>query len=104
LITVDIAGYTFDDMNKCIDCAESWVVAGLVKEGHDRHTLETAYTVEELFNLYAGYVGIDRAYADSNDFPVPFSCEQAQTDASWATHDSDNPPRCTCGNDFMGEF
>lgn len=59
---------------------------------------------EALLDVLAGLWDIDRAYADSDDFPVPFSGQQAYTDASHAALDGQAEPRCQCGNDFLGEF
>lgn len=100
MILNDIAGYTFNGEYKCFDCVESWVVGGLIKQGYNQHTLETAYTIEDQLNEFADYVGIDRDYVDSNVFPVPFSRARAETEASWAAYEGDNAPRCQCGNEF----
>ncbi len=104
MITSDIAGYNHDTEHKCSECVRTWVIGQLRREFVTSWHGWSGWTTEELLWALAGVQNIDREYADSEDFPVPFSHAQAQTDASWAAHDGDNPPRCTCGNDFMGEF
>lgn len=103
LITAEIAGYTHDTENKCPDCVRDWVEAQLRREGHGRFGFDGS-TTEDLLNSLAGLWDIDRDYVDSNDFPVPFSGQQACTDASWAAFEGQDNPTCTCGNDFLGEF
>lgn len=103
MITVEIAGYTFDTENKCPDCVRDWAIAQLRREGYGRFGFD-ASTTEDLLNTLAGLWDVDRDYADSNDFPVPFSGQQAHTDASHAALDGENAPTCQCGVDFLGEF
>lgn len=103
MITVEIAGYTLNAENKCPDCIRDWVEYELRREGHGRFGFDGS-TTEELLFMLAGLWEIDRDYADSDDFPVPFSGQQAYTDASRTAFDGEHAPRCQCGNDFLGEF
>lgn len=101
MITVEIAGYTFDTENWCPECMAAWARLRLMDEGYWQ---TTGKTTEELLTLLAGLLDIDRDCADSDEFPVPFSGQQAETDASRAAFDGEHAPRCQCGNDFTGEF
>ena len=103
MITAEIAGYILADDSKCPDCTRDWVVYHLRKEGHGRFGFDASVT-EDLLNMFAGLSDVDRDYADSDEFPVPFSGQQAQTDAARAALDGDNAPTCQCGVDFLGEF
>lgn len=109
MITTEIAGYTFNDDNYCPECVAgiarqvlwTWVThAGVLSEHPEFHT----WDAETLLQIWANAEDVDREYADSEDFPVPFSGQTAETDASHAVLDGDSVPTCACGNDFTGEF
>ena len=99
MITAEIAGYTLAAENHCADCM------GDIARAHVRAVGgATDCDTEAAIALWAAMESVDREYADSEDFPVPFSIEQARHDAEWAEHERDSIPRCKCGNDFLGEF
>jgi hypothetical protein len=103
MITGEIAGYSFDTENKCVDCIRAWAIAELIKEGHGPSGGGLGKTTESLLDLLAGIWDIERSYTDSEDFPVPFSDQQAETDRGWALHDGVSPSTCdtpNCGESF----
>lgn len=98
MIGAEIAGYTHDTENKCVDCVRTWAVKQLQREGYS--PVLTEWTTEGLLNALAALWDVDRDYADSDDFPVPFSRQTAETDLSWADHEGASPDRCPCGESF----
>jgi hypothetical protein len=102
MITAEIAGYTLAGNNVCSDCVRDWAEHQLRRESH-RFGFGTT-TLEDLLNALAGLWDVDREYADSEDFPVPFSYQTAQADVDSAVHYGEPTPHCNCGNDFTGEF
>jgi hypothetical protein len=103
MIFAEIAGYTYKAELKCRECTYTYALVALHDMGYNPPGI-TAWTVEGLLNALAALEGVDREYVDSEDFPVPFSGQQAEHDAGWAAHEGETPPRCQCGNDFLGEF
>lgn len=99
MISAEIAGYAHEGENKCTECVWSWALIQL-DDMQYRPAGLTTWTSEGLLNALAGLWDVDRDYAESDDFPVPFSGAQANTDASHAAHDGDNAPKCQCGNEF----
>jgi hypothetical protein len=100
LITVEIAGYTYDTENFCPYCIEPRIKALLIDVG-DATIWGDSCDAEQLLDRLAGLLGEDRSYWDSNDYPVPFSGQQAHTDASHAALDEDHEPCCSqCGESF----
>ena len=109
MIKVEIAGYTFNGDKYCADCIAAmvrqvlwnWTThVGVLSEHPEFHT----WDAETLLQLWANAENVDREYADSEDFPVPFSGQTAKTNQSWADHEQTGVLRCQCGNDFLGEF
>jgi hypothetical protein len=101
MITAEIAGYTHDTENKCVECVAAWARLNLMNEGYWQ---TTGKSTEELLSLLAGLWDVDRAYVDSEDFPVPFSGQTAESEADRAILEGSSPETCQCGNDFTGEF
>jgi hypothetical protein len=107
VITAEIAGYTFNADNYCPECVHIWAIVNLEDENYRPDRPLTQWTTEGLLNVLAALWDVDREYADSNDFPVPFSGQTAEHDLGWALHDGESIPVCAgsnCGNDFTGEF
>lgn len=107
MITAEIAGYTFNADNYCPECIREWVLFKLGTEGYQSPVDISTWTTEGLLNALAALWDVDRDYADSNDYPVPFSGQTAITDKQLAVCDGDPTPRCAgngCHNDFTGEF
>lgn len=107
MITADIAGYTFNDHNFCVECTHVWAIAALERESYRPDKPLTEWTTEGLLNVLAALCDVDRDYAESDNFPVPFSRTEAMADRDRSLLDDDLPVLCAgraCGNDFLGEF
>jgi hypothetical protein len=104
LITAEIAGYTHDTETKCVECVRTWATRELQREQYWPEGGFSAWSTEGLLNALAALWAVDRDWADSNDFPLPFSGQTAITDKQLAVCDGDPTPRCACGTDFLGEF
>jgi len=104
MITEEIAGYTFNTERFCPECVRVWTRLALMNEGYwQTSDMDT----EGLLNVLAGLWDIDREYADSNDFPVPFSGQTAESERDWSEYMGEPLPVCdgeSCGNDFTGGF
>lgn len=108
MITEEIAGYLLNETERyCTDCVHVWAVAQLEREGYTPDKPLTEWTTEGLLNVLAALCDVDRDYVDSDNFPVPFSRAQAESDRYRAWHEGSSSPACAgraCGNDFLGEF
>lgn len=100
-----IAGYAFNTEQYCGWCIEPIVKQLLVDNGDA--TIWGDTDAETMLDRLALLLGENREAWDSNDYPVPFSLQQAEHDAGWAQHDGQPIPRCAnnkCRSDFLGEL
>jgi hypothetical protein len=105
----EIAGYEFRGDKLCPQCVAdmarvvlaNWMGAtGLLSDSPEWFSLDA----ETMLTIWANAEDVDREYADNDDFPVPFSFQDANKADAHATYDGDPLPRCKCGDDFCGGF
>lgn len=101
MITDEIAGYEYNGDKYCVHCMHSIAYGMLRDMGYTPYGMH-AWSTEGLLNALAALENVDH-----EDFPVPFSRSQAESDVARSVQDDDLPVLCagrSCGNDFTGEF
>ena len=88
-----VAGYTYHAERRCRDCMRAIARAELIALGFNTESWAEMAT-ESMLTTWASLIDYDRQYADSDEFPVPFSYTVAEHEAEWAAHDGDSHPRC----------
>lgn len=102
LSSTEIGGYEYEGNRHCVDCVRTIVKRALMELGVTDIDRDTSAT-EVLIDLLAMIIDVDRAYADSDEIPVPFTMTQAYADSDRARLFGESDT-CECGNDFTGEF
>lgn len=101
MIAAEIAGYEYKTAKRCAYCIEP--IAKQLLIDNDCATVYGDYgDAEEFLGELELLLGEDRDYWSPDDYPVPFSHEQASMAASHAAYDGDNAPKCAkCNRDFL---